>query len=73
MNPIEQNRDNYLRRSRSRGRIAAIVGGVIVFHLIVITAVANWRGWVPKAGEGLIRVNIVADMRVGPTHGAAHR
>ncbi len=61
MNVLEDNRDNYLKRSRSPGRIAAIVGGVVVFHLVIITAVANWHGWNPKVGEGLIRVNIVAD------------
>ena len=71
MNVIEQNRDDYLRRSRSPGRVAAIVGGVVVFHLIVITAVANWHGWTPKVGEGLVRVNIVADKPAAP-HGPAH-
>ena len=72
MNAIEQNRDNYLRRSRSPGRIATIIGGVIVFHLVVVTVVANWRGWMPKATEGLIRINIVADRPGTPIHGAVH-
>ena len=75
MNVIEQNRDNYLRRSRSFGRIAAIVGGVVVFHLVLITAVANWHGWTPKPGEGLVRVNIVADKAGAPPlkgHSAAN-
>ena len=68
MNALEDNRDNYLKRSRNPGRIAAIVGGVIVFHLIVITALANWRGWNPKPAEGLIHVNIVADKPALPAH-----
>ena len=67
MNVIEENRDTYLRRSRSPGRVAAIVCGVVVFHIVLITAVANWRGWTPKLGEGLIRVNIVAD-HAAPQH-----
>ncbi len=72
MNVIEQNRDNYLKRSRSPGRIAVIVGGVVVFHVVVITAVASWHGWTPKPGEGLVRVNIVAERAaVAPGRGHA--
>ena len=68
MNVLEDNRDNYLKRSRSPGRVAAIVGGVIAIHLIVITAAAHWRGWNPKPGEGLIRVNIVPGKPALPEH-----
>ena len=61
MNLIEENRDRYLHHASSPRRILMIVLGVIVFHVVVISAAANWKGWMPKQGEGLIRVAIFPD------------
>ncbi len=58
MNLIEENRDRYLRHARSPRRILMIVLGVITFHVVVIGLAARWPGWMPKVGEGLIRVAI---------------
>ena len=66
MNILEQNRDDYLARNRSPVRIIAIVVGIVVFHIVVITAVARWRGWMPTPGEGLITVAIFPDKPTTP-------
>jgi hypothetical protein len=63
MNVLEANRDAYLARANSKRRVAVIVVGVIVFHVVVIGLAARWHGWNPKVGEGLIRVNIVGGAR----------
>jgi CHASE2 domain-containing sensor protein len=59
MNVLEENRDTYLRLRRSPRRVMLIVLGVIAAHVVVISAAASWKGWMPKVGEGLIRVSIV--------------
>ncbi len=61
MNLIEENRDRYIKQANSVGRVLLIVLGVIVFHVVVITAATKWHGWMPKQGEGLIKVAIYPD------------
>jgi len=52
---------NWIERDSSPVRRAIIIGGVVIFHVVVITAVGQWKGWIPKIGPGLIHVTIVGD------------
>ena len=70
MNLIEHNKEEYLRHARSPRRVMLIVLSVAVAHVVVISAAARWRGWMPKQGEGLIRVAIFPD-KPGPAHAPA--
>jgi hypothetical protein len=52
---------------RRPGRQAAIIGAVIVFHLIVIGAVLAWPGsGVRSIFAGEIKVTIVPDSKLPP-------